>query len=429
MRKFIYTQQRIITRKNIFLYGLVVAACVFVVGNALRAVHTAPLHNDEISWFFHTEFFEELFIKKDIRSAMWQSYESYDHPQLSKYIYGAYVAWKYPKVFDVRRQLEGRWGRWNFYFLPDVEAIKTEYFAPYIYGMRQINIISIAGIIFAVCFILRMMTINMFVVFLGAILFVTNELFMGTTIRATSDGHMVLFQTVAFGVYLAYLKYGNRKFLLLAALATALSISAKLTGVLGIYAIMFSEFIHAVISSTYVKIGMQNIGLMGVIIFFVWCSMNPAVYTNPVKNSVVYFTFRSEQSVRLQNAFPDVALSNYREKIWAAYCAVLNPDCDQYRRKGYMFPSVVINVSLFLTGCFWFLAHRKDRKNRWINISFIIYAVLTIGIITLLLPFNSDRYFLPIQISVWMVQMVGISAIIKTVQRGVLVIRESLCRQ
>ena len=55
---------------------------------------------DEVSWFFHAVFFDELFLKHNFDKKFWLSFESFDHPQLSKYIL-AYIF--FPKIKNIRK--------------------------------------------------------------------------------------------------------------------------------------------------------------------------------------------------------------------------------------------------------------------------------------------------------------------------------------
>ncbi len=66
-----------------FAKYFLVALCLLMISLiSLSRAKTVPLERDEISWYFHTKFFDEAYLKKDLTSSLWYGYESFDHPPI-----------------------------------------------------------------------------------------------------------------------------------------------------------------------------------------------------------------------------------------------------------------------------------------------------------------------------------------------------------
>lgn len=158
-----------------------------------KQLSQVPYHTDEISWFFHTVYYEELFLRGNFKGVIWQSYESYDHPPLAKYVYGQYLYLRDRGVFNKRDELDAKWGRWNFYFDSKLGEIRESEFAPYIQQMREVSlalsVLSVSMLYMILMAVGGEWWLAMFVSgLLGA-----NRLFQESMLRATSDSLYIYF--------------------------------------------------------------------------------------------------------------------------------------------------------------------------------------------------------------------------------------------
>jgi len=372
-----------------------------------------PFQNDEISWFFHTKFFKQLFINKDLDNRFWTSYESYDHPQLSKFIFGGYLWMKDKKVFVTRDALEKQWGRWNFYFNPKLSDIQTTSFAPYIRIMREVNVVCVFITLIALSLLFFILFKQWLLSMLLPVFLIHNPIFINSLLRATSDVHMMIFDVLSVLVYVYYLRNKSRWLLILFSFFAALAVSAKLTGFIVILVFIYFELIQFCFSQKYTINLFIRMGSVIGGIFIFWLLFNPALYSNPIQHSIEYFSFRNRQSAILQHFFPEIALINTPKKVQAVFCTLLKPQCGNQFEKGYLTSSFFVNVSLFLLGIVS-LTMRMLQRNKNQEYQFIsLYFFLSIVVIGLYLPLNSDRYFIPMQISIFLVQFAGIGLIIE----------------
>lgn len=324
-------------------------------------VHKMPFHPDEVSWFYHTEFFKVLFIDHDITSPKWQSYESYDHPQLSKYIYGV-VLYAYDRTIFIKRDfLETKWGRWSFYFNNDFSYSEFE---KYIYVMRYVQVLFVLGTVLILSKILIVLTKNYLLSILLPITLVYNDIFLSTMLRATSDAHMIFFVYLAF-----YLFIQKKQQIQVLAVFVALAISAKLTGLISIFFIP------------------KKTALFFFILCAIWYIQNPALYINPIQNSWSYIDFRLVQSQRLQFAFSDIALITYGDRFLSIFRNA--------------FSNNIVLLLIFLIGIYF-----GSKK-------LLLFVIIAFTFIGFYLPLDSDRYYSPLIPLVYLGKFIALSVFAK----------------
>lgn len=395
-----------IFRTNSMVFFIVLCSVVLF-GWIHQLIYSVELHNDEISWFYHTEFFEQAFIKHDVHSSMWSSYESYDHPQLSKYIYGGYVWLKNPSIFTTRATLQDMYGRWKFYFNSDLERIRNQIFAPYLYTMREINSIFFLGSLVLIGAVVFIVTSSSLLPIIGIVWLMQNTLFANTMIRATSDAQVIFFVYASLVSYMVYMQKKGIGALICSGLYAGCAISAKLTGALVLYSLLINEITRWFFGWEKSKRIQKTIGFLIGLSMVIWIGLNPALYTNPIGGSIRYFDFRIEQSKRLQGAFPEVALTNILSRTHTMYCTVLDPSCKGSFYHGTLFPFAWLNIIATILGIIFLVERGKIKKHREMIVSISLYMVIVIFVITNLLVLNSDRYFIPVQINVWMIEWFG----------------------
>lgn len=395
-----------------------VAATLFCIGLfafTRQSIYSVELHNDEISWFYHIQFYEQLFIKRDIHAPIWTSYESYDHPQLSKYIYGAYLTVRDPGVFSVRDRFEKEFGRWQFYFSPDVSHIRNQYFAPYLYHMREANFLIIIGIYIFLGYLIFVTTKNILFSFVFPLIISSNSLFMSTMIRATSDVHLVFFMLASLVTYILFRRRPIWQMLTISSLFAGMAFSSKLTGVLIVYVLLISELFLFLIGRTKIWIFFCTIVCLTVVSAMVWFSTNPALYRSPVLGTLRYFDFRVVQSARLQKAFPDAALDAVPSRLLASYCTVFDPHCRGSYFSGALFPYVWVNIVMTISGIILLIRGAKTQKDSDVHVILGVFISVVSFITMMVLPLNSDRYYIEMQLSVWLLEWLGIFWLYKVV--------------
>lgn len=384
---------------------------VFTLYKVFSSVHVIPVHVDEVSWFFHTEFYQ-LLLSGNSDSPKWQSYESYDHPQLSKYIYGFYLNQIDKHVVRERQELERTIGRWDFYFNDNFLSEIPLKLRSYIHSMRDINtffVIATIGLLWA---ILWKTTSHSWVTFLLPIVLVRNELFMEVMLRATSDAQTLFFINLSWYILLQYIE--NKKYLHITffGIISAIAISSKLSGLIssmtyGMYTI-FSILLER--NLAYKKIVLHTISVI-MLICTIWIVVNPALYSNSYHNSYRYITFRQKQSKIFQLRYPEISLHTMASKGFALWCTVFSPGCTGSFSKSYLTPYWAMNTSLAIIGLGYMLLQMYHRRRLHIFLLNSCFSYMSIVLVLVYAPVYMDRYFLNISSMIAFLQVLGIFAI------------------
>lgn len=359
----------------------IVFLLIFV--SLVRNIKTVPYHSDEISWFFHIQFYEKLFLQRDLDQKFWQSYESYDHPQLSKYFFGAYLyAWD-RKIFEKRDRLERTYGRWQFYFDPRLSTIQTSEFSPHILRMRQLNVAFTIGTLVLIFLLCQGIIKSMWVSLTVCVLLVFNPLFINTMLRATSDAQMVFFVLAS----LLWLPSTP----ILSGLVIGAAMATKLTGIIALYT--------ATITYIFLYKWKQLIFLV-IATCSVWYLSNPTLFLSPFAGSGQYISFRLYQSDILKAHFPEVALPTISSKINATFCELFSSTCNKFN--GVLTPITFLNILITILGIY--VVYRKSKK-------MFIFICVVYGLNTFILPLYSDRYFILPSVVTYILSALGIAAI------------------
>lgn len=358
-----------------------------------------PYNGDEISWFFHSTFYEEFFLKRNFDRSVWETYEGYDHPQLSKYIFGGYLYFVQPGIFLERDRLEETYGRWQFYFDSRLDDISMSPFVSYIRKMREVNVVVAWLTLFMLVVLLRQIGVPWIVGCLSALFLVRNQLFVSTMLRATSDGHTMLFLLISLVFFNLFITSKSLLWVVLFAVSAGLSVSSKLTGVL----VFLPFLLYQVSGSLFGKKSMNRNLLLIIavctIAFMVWLAINPTLYSSPLANTWEYVAFRLRQSVILQHYFPENALFTLISRVYAVFCAVFGI-CSQDFFQGHLSIWSPIVFLLALLGFIVLIVQSVERQDqRWFILLAIISIILGNGFY---LPLQSDRYFLPILVMVFL---------------------------
>lgn len=397
------------SKSKYFWMLFIIVVCIFVgvVWNIERKIQQISLHTDEISWFFHIDAFEQLFIKKDITSEFWQSYESYDHPPLVKYIYGAYAWGRDPRVFEKRDILEKKWGRWEIYSNPATTKEGFVDFGPHIRRMREINLLALFGALVGFFLLLTHLGgVSPFIALLGTLILAYNPLYLQEMTHATSDAYMISFFVWAIVFYTISFQRKSIGFMYVSFVLAAYSVASKLTGGIAIVAMLSYEVVRLMLAEERRKNIFVRMVLLVCVIVGLWIIVNPTLYRAPLQNSVHYATFRIGQTQRLIYFERDAALTSIEDKVRASWCTLVQRNCNGFFEKGSITAVSGLNIALVLGGV-WYIAYQFRRVHRKL---WLISIVLFVSIVwnMLFLPLHYGRYYLPIQIGVFFISTCGL---------------------
>lgn len=395
------------------LMGVAVFLCgVFLGISVVSRFSAVGYERDEISWYFHTEFFDEAFVHKKTGSPLWYGYESFDHPPISKYIYGAYLYTRNAGYGTTRDMLERTYGRWDFYEnIERDEDISGTRFAPIIRTMRSLNAVLAVAILLEVFILGYLVFGSVWYSWLLCAALGYNSLFYRTLPVVTSDNHLLFFSLFSVICYVRSLKSGNLLWIIGSAVASALAVGTKLTGVFLFFGIVTTEIIRwAGVSKPVVSIP-RRLALFIVVSLGVWLLSNPALYRSPVYGTWRYFSFRNFQSANIADHVPDVALRTVGERANAIVCTLVLRSCRSHSIDGSVTPVNFINGMLLILSIVgvW-QAVKKKRTD--------ILLLLMIGYYTVFgfLAFLSNygvRYFVPLQVIFFLLQIFGLQVTVQ----------------
>lgn len=375
---------------------------------------SVPYERDEISWYFHTEFFDEAFVHRRLASPLWDGYESFDHPPISKYVYGAFLYANNNTYIATRDVLERTYGRWAFYKnIARDEDISETRFAPIIRLLRSLNTIIAIAIIFEIFLLGYLVTGSVWFSLLLCTALGFNSLFYNMLPVVTSDNHALFFSLFSIICYMYSLRSKNLWWIAGSAIASALAVGTKLTGVFIFFGIVTTEIIRWVGFARSTAFIPRRIALFVVISLGVWWLSNPALYRSPVTGTWAYFSFRNFQSANIAYHVPEVALHSITDRANAIICTLVLRSCRSHGVDGSMTSVNGINSLLLVLSILGvFQAAKKKRAD--------IVLLVMIGYFTVFgfLAFLSNygiRYFVPLQVIFFLLQIFGIQITIQAV--------------
>ncbi len=372
--------------------GLVLIIGAFVAFS--RASSSLVYVNDEVSWFFHTKFYELAIIKQDFSSSAWQSYEAYDHPPLVKYIFG-FVLWRFDKKYAFyRNALEQEITRWDYYYDSEFSVYSYPELEKYLSVLRvyQVGVSSLTvGLFYS---ILMLIFRSRLYSCIGCGLLITNPLFQATMLRAIPDGTMILLVFTVIAVMLLFFRSYSWKTALVSGIFLGSAISAKLSALAIVFGLLLFMVLKQFIHSRVRSIAHRQFGIVLIIATIVWFGINPSLYSHGLQHSYEYITFRIEQTHKIQYAYPEFTLMSLSQKVAASFCVVLYPCGYPNYPNGRFIGWEGIYITLVLAGFI-----RGIRAIRIKNIRDPDVFILSIGLqlvfyTVIYLPLAYDRYFL-----------------------------------
>lgn len=374
--------------------GAVLVVCALSI--FIQRSNSLPYENDEVSWFFHTQYFDLAFLHRDFSHPSWFTYEAYDHPPLVKYIFG-FVLWSYDKEFSVYRQfIESQITRWDYYDDQSFDVSSYPQLEKYISVLRAYQIgLAVAGVVLFYVIVL-FFSRNIFLSLIGALLLVRNPLFQASMLRAVPDGTMIVFLFAFILSAVLFLRTNEWKYMVVAGLFLGAAISSKLSAIALIAGIIVFLVLKFVYTDKFVFVKYRYfIGLLLTALFF-WYITNPTVYAHALKNSYTFIAFRVEQTKKIQDAFPQHAITQHAERIRITFCVLLY-DCNTDNvPNGRLLGDQISNIIVLLLGMLYG-GLKILRKNRELTQVFLLSISSQVLLYTVVyLPLIYDRYFLPL---------------------------------
>jgi dolichyl-phosphate-mannose--protein O-mannosyl transferase len=387
--------------------GIVFMSCVIFLGiSSVSRLKNIPYERDEISWYFHTKFLDEVMIEKRLFSPLWQGYESYDHPPVSKYIYGTYLYLSNQDYARERDKLEKKYGRWNMYYTikSDQDIANTE-FVPILYELRRINTVFALFILVEIFILSYMLSRSVWVSLALCAALSFNSVFMNSAAVITSDNHFLFFSLLAIICYVRSLT-SKQWWLIGAAVATSLAVGSKLIGLFVFLAVVVNEIAGLAYQSASVKKTLTRMALYSFLSFAGWIVINPALYTSPFFNTWRYFAFRNFQSANIAYFVPEAALGSSGERARAVVCTLVIRSCTPHTADASFSSSNVLNVLLLLLGIAY--SWRAVQKKRRAIIFLILLGYCIVAGYLVFLSNYGQRYFVLLQVILFVIEMLAV---------------------
>lgn len=386
------------------------AAAIII--TAVRLATRVPQNRDEISWYFHTRFFDEAFLAHRYFSDVWYGYESFDHPPVAKYVYGMALYLKNPSYMKERDALERTYGRWEFYrTIPSDRVVHTLPFGPHIAYLRSVNI-GVLVLLFGVLFVLAYtVTSSVWASLAFCLALAVNRVFIESVSTVTSDIYMMLFAAVAAICYIWSFSAPRDRWLIGAAVASALSIGSKLNGVVIVYTVVLMELLRAW-TGTGSGRHIRRVGLYVAVFIGTWIVINPALYRSPVSGSFRYLSFRDYQSAVIARIVPEVALRTPVDTLVASACTLVIRGCDTpHSAAGAVSANDTINTVLF-AGMLVYMAYAlRKRRAPVMFLSVLFWS--TILFYSLFLSNYAPKYFVLSQVTLYILEAAALTEFIR----------------
>ncbi|MBI5019610.1 hypothetical protein HZB58_05055 [Candidatus Gottesmanbacteria bacterium] len=406
-------------RSKILLLLLWGALTLFIgvqIHTSLRhRIITLPRDADELAWFYHADFFR-LLVQGNISDPYWQSLEAYDHPPLTKYIYGAYLQITSPQFTHDRTQFRRTYGSWYDGNI-DIFPYDHPAFMQYVHNMRELNIVFALATLTVAALLLWHLTGNIllslgFAGWLGHI-----GSLQVILIRAVSDVQYLLFFLCALLAFVLYLKKQHTWLLILSSALGALSFSSKLIG--GIYFLIVPVF-FLLETCIRKKQATQNFISVLIVMFvggLLWVVLNPTLYPSPITNSLYYLKMRDSillyQTHEPHNS-PAILVS-VSQRMGYLSCTFFHTPFHKPCADWYLFPLWYVNAALFLLGVYTLAIRTIKQKNR-----VALFALTALVVIIILsawkLQFAWERYLVTHLSIVSAVTFLGIHAVFRTLK-------------
>ena len=416
---------------------------------------------DEEAWLGRGYFFE-LLIKGDFNNPLWDTPLAFDQPKLTEYMYGAAI---YPTYLKYKEKLSKKnidyaqffidhnffqvngekyekyktnnhqfinWGPKDF---GEFSILLSKYGQNFqktidlIFIAREVNVILLSLNIIIVYYI-SIFCLNFFPSLLVMLFFGINNFIIETCLRAHSEGLFLFLFNLGLLFLIITIKK-NKLFSIPFAIVTGLLWQTKLNGVMMLIIFDAIFIIKAVIdwfkSKKIIMDDILLIFIVNLLTLLVFVNTNFFIMKSPIKNILIYYQERNEQSQQQAAAYPLDKLSSPKERIIAIYKNFLYDPF--YFRASDFFPAkinqimnttiykLIYRTSLLLGFGGVFISFFKKKKKS--NIIFLLVVFFLIQLImSQYLILNWDRYFIQISLFFIIFYVQGLVNLTKIVSRA-----------
>ena len=377
----------------------------------LNVARVEPVHMDETDWILDTAFYDYVFLnKKPNGPNQWISAQALSHPSLTKYIYGLYLHRIQPNFSKSRAQLYHDFGE---KFAGTDEEVAP--FSPHVMKLRYLTSAFTISTLLLLFILINTLTQSKIAGGILVILLSQNNLFVYTMTRATWDCVYIFFMTIAFVVYLYFIKTQNIIYLVVAGIASGATIVSKLTGT--IFHAGYTVF--SILALTRLSKNLRQIILswlsMMVLTIVIWSHFSIYFLHISPTSSIKLISIQADINKGLNQKRPE-SFKSYARRLEVLYCLTIQPSCLQRSDRQFLYKASatripIINFGLFLIGIVFCI--RTIHQSKSLEHLYVLTMGLT-SIITMFILINVpwDRYYLPIIYFIAIFQSLGLWSVL-----------------
>ncbi|MBN1687677.1 MAG: phospholipid carrier-dependent glycosyltransferase [Candidatus Omnitrophica bacterium] len=404
-----------------------------------RGLEQFPLHGDENLWLYSAKYFKLFFVDYDLENPQWFEDWAYDQPPVGKYLIGGVL--HLAGYADIPKVL-GETEQWNF-LKGKEENISRGAMPPkeILLPVRRL----MAGLGFSSCLILFGIGYALGGVRLGilaGLLLAWNPLVQNTCRRAMPDAALLFFLLASVAaIFLFYRRMIAGKFkeaflfCVLHGVLSALAAGTKYSGGLSMIVLAsFMVYLCLVIGlqSLFFKrderLNRENGKLLltvltgfllsGFFAFVCFVGLNPYLYHETLEKLRYMIGYRHD-IICFQQSEIGPALLSVSERLPRVYWRIFYPPNYVVIGNLFKFPA---ELYLFVLGIGCLMWNEiKMLWHRWLpseGAILLLWVIIAYGGISLWIPLDWDRYYLPIIPGVTLVVAFAIEALLRGLSRA-----------
>jgi hypothetical protein len=411
---------------------LLVNIIFFIVAVYFSSLKQKQFYLDEYFFLRKAYFFDLFFIKHDFADKRWLE-DEFNQPRLGPYIYGTVYHLNGIKDIDAWQKnlelndLEINGELWFNSFLKNYPHELPAQLTPFVnllYQARKMALLFTCGI-FIIIFYFGLLNKNFLFTMLSVFLLANNYLMLKLGGAAMTDSFQLFFFSLSLVLSYYYLKsFFNQKWRRLLWLSFAIGVNSalaagvKVTGIMGIIFFMGIVVVLALINLANKpnKPNLANwhkliislaIALATFFILFVF--INPQLYHQPFTSFWQMFTNRWQVAEELRLAERGLPVNSHLEAVKFIFSRLLLPH-NAFGNFGFLpFADILLligGLSLLVKQLFgnWY-------KRKTLGWEFIVltWFLTTLICLTIYLKNDWDRYYLPLESAITLIQVYALS--------------------
>ena len=412
---------------------------------------------DEITWVGRSYFFD-FFYNKDFDNRIWKSIEAYDQPNLTYYVYGA---WLYPQYLDEKRKVPQTYDYTQFLIdrgLYEVDESYLDKYAEYkmnstvrrfdesqdgtpeewvskygpeslktvnlIQDARSINVLLLALSVVVLYYLFLRYKGLMFAL-LFSVLYGLNILIIDVSLKAHSEAVFLFMFNCAFASMIYYFKQRKLIYLVAFYVLSGLALSTKLNGIILIPTFLLIDSLLLIFflidnpsltknAKNKIKTFLRNLSLV-VLPFAVFVIFNPFLHKNTIKNIELMYSWRASVAAGQAKYNLDTKIKDSKELFTKVFDNFYFSNSYHYYNgiKGVekLTDLSAYNYLLFLMAIVGLIHQLKKSAQRSVfSFTIIISFVVCFMFIAIYLRLNWPRYFAPLSLFILLFQAQGIAS-------------------